>query len=104
MDRRVGQAVQGLNQLFSPENRGFRHGFTGHHLGEAGPGGNRGYTAARAETHFGDPSVGKLDRQRHNVPADGVLQTDLGVGVGQVAHVARMLEMVEDFLGVAHTL
>ena len=96
------QSAQGFQELFALQRGGLGHGPAGNQLGETGTGGDGGYTPSRAEPHLPDASIGEFYGQLHDVAADGMLQAYLGVGVGQFAYVARVLEVVEDNVGVTH--
>src|SRR5260370_42529998 len=98
----VGQAGWGLEELVALQRCGFCRGLSRDHLCETRAGSDCSHATTRTEAHLADAPIGKLDRQLHNIAADRMLEAHLRVGIGQVADVARMFEVVENNLGVAH--
>lgn len=96
MDRGIGQAAQSLKELLTLECGGLCQRLTLDHLSKARACGNGCNTAACAVTNLIDPAIGELNGKAHNVAADGMLQTDLGVWRVQLTYVARVLKVVED--------
>ena len=97
VDGSILESAQGFHQLVAVQCASFRQGFSGDHFRQAGAGGNGRHAAARLEADLINLTVGEFDCQLHNVAANGMFQASLGVRIGKFAHVARILEMVEDF-------
>src|SRR5215472_3640992 len=97
VERGAGETVKRLQEFFALELAGVGEGASLDHLRQTRSGGNRGDAAADSISDLLDAAVPDLDCKVHNVAADGILNARLGVRAGEVADVARVLEVVEDF-------
>lgn len=104
MHRGIGEASQRFHQMLAIERSGFRDGFSLDHLRKAGAGSNRCHTPASAKPDVLNAPIDDFYSERHDVSADRMLNTRLGVSVLELAHVAGMFEMVEQCLRIAHTV
>ena len=102
--RSVVEAAQGFHELVAMERPGFRQRFALDHFRKTRTGGNGGDATAGLETDLRDAAIGELDREFHDVTADGMLEAGFGVRMVEFADVARVLKMVEDFFRVRHAL
>src|SRR5262249_6733531 len=103
VERGAREAVQGLQEFFALELARLGEGASLDHLCQARSGSNRGDAAADAVAHLIYSAVRDLYCQVHDVAADGVFHARLGVRAGEVADVAGVLEVVEDFFGIEHS-
>lgn len=94
------EAAERFGDLRSGDAAGFVERFAGEKFSQDGGAGESGDTALRFEAGFDDGSGIDACGEAKNVSADGIRYFDDGGCAGQIAGVARILEMVEDDSGM----
>jgi len=96
----IGQAAHDYDDRIAFECRGLGGGQADEYLCQGGAAGDGGNTSPRPVAGFGNPSGGELQRELHDVAAGRIFHSDGSVGTCDLAYIARVLEMVEQFGGV----
>lgn len=92
------ESAERIRQRICGDGARFFQGFLGELDGEERGTGNRGGATLAQEADLGDAAVCQLRRQMQNVAAEWIGHFDARGGVGDLAHISRGLEVIEDRL------
>lgn len=100
--RGLRQAAHGAHDISALELERLIHTHAARQFGKRGTAGNGGHAAFGAKANLGDAAGIKLQCQFQNIAAGGVFHARGSIGAGNVARIARVLKMIENFCGI-HT-
>src|SRR5437868_2241162 len=89
------QSADGIHDLFARETSGGRERLPGEKLCQRGTTSDGSHTSLGAKLRLRDALLRDPELQRHDVATGRILDGRSGAGRGDVAGVARMLEVVE---------
>lgn len=90
------KAAERVGDFCGGDGPGFVERFSGEKLGERGSGSDGRDATLSFEAHGRDFAVFDANSEAKNVPADGIRDVDSSSGVGKIAGVARIFEMIDD--------
>ena len=96
MGRGLGQAANGPNQFFAAQLPGLGDGLPLHQFGEQRGACQGGNTSLGEKPDLFYASRRHPQGEFQDIPAGRVFNLDRGVGIGDGAGVARILEVIED--------
>ena len=102
MELVLGQAPQFLGDEAVGDLHGLVQGLAHGHLADDARDGDGRPAAEGLELDVRQAAVRDLDIKGHHVAADGIADLADAVGVLDDAHVAGVLEMVHDLIGIDH--
>ena len=96
----IGQTANGIDDRFAFDRRRLRQSQANKHLGQRRAAGYRSDASASTIAGLGDASGVELQGELHDVAASRILYPNRSISTGDLAHVARVLEMLEQLGGV----
>ena len=100
MNRSPGQAADGFHQFLATQLTGFRDGFSLHNIGEQRGAGHSGDASLGKKSNIFDAAIDDSKSKFQDVAAGRIVELDRRIRICDLAGVAWMLEVIEDFRGI----